>query len=50
MLLTAFHFGAAAPSSSEGLQFKAMLGVPPVDGPVMAVRVSILADLEKAKN
>ncbi len=31
-------------------KFKAMLGIPPVDGPVTAVRVSILADLEKAKN
>ena len=37
---------------TEGMKrkFKAILGVPPVDGPVAAVRVSILADLEKAKN
>src|SRR5580700_4613057 len=28
-------------------KFKAVLGVPPVDGPVMAVRASILADVQK---
>ena len=31
-------------------RFKAVLGVPPVDGPVMAVRASILAEREKAKS
>jgi hypothetical protein len=31
-------------------KFKAVLGVPPVDGPVMAVRASILAEAEKRKN
>ena len=31
-------------------KFKAVLGVPPVDGPVMAVRASILADVQKTKN
>jgi hypothetical protein len=31
-------------------KFKAVLGVPPVDGPVMAVRASILANEQKAKN
>lgn len=31
-------------------KFKAVLGVPPVDGPVMAVRASILADMKKTEN
>ncbi len=31
-------------------RFKAVLGVPPVDGPLMAVRASIMADVQKAKN
>ena len=31
-------------------KFKAVLGLPPVDGPVMAVRASILAEQAKAKN
>jgi hypothetical protein len=31
-------------------KFKAVLGVPPVDGPVMAVRASIMADVQKTKN
>jgi hypothetical protein len=31
-------------------RFKAVLGVPPVDGPVMAVRASILADEAKKRN
>jgi hypothetical protein len=31
-------------------KFKAVLGVPPVDGPVMAVRASIMAEVQKTKN
>jgi hypothetical protein len=31
-------------------KFKAVLGVPPVDGPVMAVRASIMAEVQRAKN
>jgi hypothetical protein len=31
-------------------RFKAVLGVPPVDGPAMAVRASILADEQKKRN
>ena len=31
-------------------KFKAVLGLPPVDGPVMAVRASILAEMEKRNN
>jgi len=31
-------------------KFNAVLGVPPVDGPVMAVRASILAERAKRKN
>jgi hypothetical protein len=31
-------------------KFKAVLGVPPVDGPVMAVRASILAEQQAKKN
>jgi hypothetical protein len=31
-------------------KFKAVLGVPPVDGPVMAVRASIMAEVQKAKS
>ncbi len=31
-------------------RFKAVLGVAPVDGPVMAVRASILADEQKKRN
>jgi hypothetical protein len=31
-------------------KFKAVLGVPPVDGPVMAVRASILAEQQKKRN
>jgi hypothetical protein len=31
-------------------KFKAVLGLPPVDGPVMAVRASILAEQAMAKN
>ncbi|MGO9835640.1 MAG: hypothetical protein ACLP1X_15650 [Polyangiaceae bacterium] len=31
-------------------KFKAVLGVPPVDGPVMAVRASILAEVQKTRS
>jgi hypothetical protein len=31
-------------------KFKAVLGVPPVDGPVMAVRASILAEEQKKRS
>ena len=31
-------------------KFKAILGVPPVDGPVMAVRASILAEEQKRRS
>lgn len=31
-------------------RFKAILGVPPVDGPVMAVRASILADEQRKRS
>jgi hypothetical protein len=31
-------------------KFKAILGVPPIDGPVMAVRASILAEQQAKKN
>jgi hypothetical protein len=31
-------------------KFKAVLGVPPVDGPAMAVRASILADEQRKQN
>ena len=31
-------------------KFKAVLGVPPVDGPVMAVRASILAEVQRTRS
>jgi hypothetical protein len=46
----AFAYAWSYRTEDTRRKFKAVLGVPPVDGPIMAVRASIMAEVQKAKN